>query len=73
VLERDYGVKLAYADEEVDASSAEGRTAELLKVPRGAPLLRLRQVLYSTAGEVIAYSIGLYRSDRHSLVIRRFR
>lgn len=73
VLEHDYAVKLAYADEEVDASSAEGRTAELLKVPRGAPLLRLRQILYSTAGQVIAYSIGLYRSDRHSLVIRRFR
>jgi GntR family transcriptional regulator len=73
VLENDYNVKLAYADEEVDAASADGRTAELLKIPRGAALIRLRQLLYSTAGQTIAYSLGLYRSDRHTLKVRRYR
>jgi GntR family transcriptional regulator len=72
-LERDYDVELGYADEEVDATAADPRTADLLGVPKREPLLRIRQVIYSTKGVVILYVIGLYRSDRHNLVIRRFR
>jgi GntR family transcriptional regulator len=73
VLERHYHVVLGYADEEVDATAADPRTAELLGVPKREPLLRIRQVIYSTKGSVIVYVLGLYRSDRHNLVIRRFR
>jgi GntR family transcriptional regulator len=72
-LERDYNVELSYADEEVDATAADQRTAELLAVPKREPLLRIRQAIYSTKGVVIMYVRGLYRSDRHNLVIRRFR
>jgi GntR family transcriptional regulator len=73
ILDREYGVTLAHADEEVDATSAESKTADLLSVARGAPLLRIRQVIFSTSGEPILYALGLYRSDRHTLLIRRFR
>jgi GntR family transcriptional regulator len=73
VLERDYNVKLGYADEEIDATAADPRTAELLNVPRREPLLRIRQVIYSTNGKPLIYVFGIYRSDRHNLVIRRFR
>lgn len=73
IFEEEFGVQLAYANEEVDATFADMRTAELLKIEAGAPLLRIRQLLYSTAGQSIAYSLGLYRSDRHSVLIRRFR
>ncbi len=73
ILERNYGVELGYADEEVDATAADPRTADLLGVPKREPLLRIRQVIYSTKGAVITYVLGLYRSDRHNLVIRRFR
>jgi GntR family transcriptional regulator len=72
-LERDYGVELAHADEEVDATAADPRTAELLCVSKGAPLLRIRQVIYSTQGKATIYVLGFYRSDRHTLLIRRFR
>ncbi len=72
-LEHDFGVELAHADEEVDATSADPRTAELLAVPLGAPLLRIRQVIYSTKGKATIYMLGFYRSDRHTLLIRRFR
>lgn len=57
-----------YADEEVDATVAEGRVAQLLDVPRGAPLLRMRQVIYSSKIKPTIYVIGFYRSERHSLV-----
>ncbi len=72
-LERDFGIELAHADEEVDATPADARIAELLGVQRGAPLLRIRQVIYSTKGKATIYVLGFYRSDRHTLLIRRFR
>jgi len=73
ILERDFNVELGYADEEVDATAADPRTAELLAIPKREPLLRIRQVIYSTKGKAIMYVLGFYRSDRHNLVIRRFR
>lgn len=73
ILERDYKVVIGYADEEVDATAADLRTAELLGMPRREPLLRIRQVISSTNGKKIMYVLGFYRSDRHNLVIRRFR
>jgi GntR family transcriptional regulator len=73
LLERDYGVEIAYADEEIDATASDARVAELLAVPRGSPLLRIRQLIYSTKGKATVYVLGLYRSGRHTLNIRRFR
>jgi GntR family transcriptional regulator len=72
-LERNYQVELGYADEEVDATAADARSAELLSVPRGEPVLRIRQLIYSTKGKAIMYVLGFYRSDRHKLLVRRFR
>jgi len=73
VVEREYGIELAYADEEVDATPAGAQTADLLAIHAGAPVLRIRQVIYSTQGKASIYVIGFYRSDRHTLLIRRFR
>jgi GntR family transcriptional regulator len=72
-IEADYGVELAYADEEVDATAAEANIAKLLGVPGGAPVLRIRQVIYSSTGKATIYVVGFYRSERHTLFIRRFR
>jgi GntR family transcriptional regulator len=72
-LERTYNVKLGYSDEEIDATAAEPETAELLGVPRREPLLRIRQLIFSTKGKPLIYVLGIYRSDRHNFVIRRFR
>ena len=72
-LEHDFGVELTYADEEVDATAADQRVAQLLEVPRGAPVMRIRQVIYSSKGRPVVYVVGFYRSERHSLFIRRFR
>lgn len=72
-LEHDYGVQLTYADEEVDATAADARIAESLKIARGAPVLRIRQVIYSSKDKPVIYVIGFYRSERHSLFIRRYR
>jgi GntR family transcriptional regulator len=72
-LEHDYATKLAYADEEVDATSADASIAEMLNLPRGASLLRIRQTIYSVKGKATIYVVGFYRSERHTLFIRRLR
>ena len=72
-LEHEYDVELAYADEEIDATDADQRIAELLSLPRGTPLLRIRQLIFSNKGKATVYVLGLYRSGRHTLMIRRFR
>lgn len=73
ILQHEYGIQLSYADEEVDATAAESKTAQLLEMPRNLPLLRIRQLIYSTKAKAMMYVLGLYRSDRHTLLIRRFR
>jgi GntR family transcriptional regulator len=73
ILERDYDVKLGYADEEIDAIAADPQTSELLNVARREPLLRIRQLIYSTDGRPLMFVLGIYRSDRHNFVIRRYR
>jgi GntR family transcriptional regulator len=72
-LQHDYGVELAYADEEIDATAAGGNIVELLGLPKGSPILRIRQVIYSTSGKATIYGVGFYRSERHTLFVRRFR
>jgi len=72
-LERECGVELAYADEEIDATDADPRMADLLHIPKGTPLLRMRQLIFSTTGTATVYVTGFYRSGRHTLRIRRFR
>ena len=73
ILEGTYGIEIAYADEEMDATAAAPATANLLQVARDEPLLRIRQVIYSTKGKASLYVLGLYRSDRHTLLVRRYR
>ena len=72
-LEHEYEIELAYADEEVDATAADPALAALLGLTAGAPVLRIRQVIYSNKGKATIYGVGFYRSERHTLFIRRFR
>ncbi|HEV2399826.1 MAG TPA: GntR family transcriptional regulator [Candidatus Sulfotelmatobacter sp.] len=73
VLEHDHELRIAHADEEIDATTADAHTARLLGIPPGAAVLRIRQQIYSTKAKATLYVLGLYRSDRHTLFIRRFR
>lgn len=73
ILEHDHGLQIAHSDEEIDATTADTHTARLLGIALGSPVLRIRQEIYSTTGRPTIYVLGLYRSDRHTLLIRRFR
>ena len=73
ILEHDYGLQIGHADEEIDATTADAHSARLLRIPPGSAILRLRQKIFSTQGKIVIYVLGLYRSDRHTVLIRRFR
>ncbi len=73
LLEREYGVEMSYADEDVDATVADSHLARILAVSTGHPLLRIRQTIFSARGTPTVCVLGLYRADRHVLRIRRFR
>lgn len=73
LLKREYGIEIAHADEEVDATLPDKATAKLLAIKHDQPLLRIRQTIYSNRGKPTIYVLGLYRADRHTLRIRRFR
>jgi GntR family transcriptional regulator len=73
ILEHDYGLRIAHADEEVDATTADIPSARLLRISQGSALLRIRQQIFSAQGKIAIYVLGLYRSDRHTVLIRRFR
>ncbi|MGA2745071.1 MAG: GntR family transcriptional regulator [Candidatus Sulfotelmatobacter sp.] len=73
VLEQEHGLQIGHADEEIDATVADAHTARLLGIPAGAAVLRIRQQIFSTKAKPMIYVLGLYRSDRHKLFIRRFR
>ena len=73
LMEREFGVELAYSDEEIDATDADPHLAELLSVAHGSPLLRIRQLIFSTKSRATVYVVGFYRSGRHTLRVRRFR
>lgn len=73
LLNREYGIEIGHADEEVDAMLPDKTTAKLLAIGRDQPLLRIRQTIFSNRGKPTIYVLGLYRADRHMLRIRRFR
>src|ERR1700694_2089283 len=55
ILERNYKIELGYADDEIDATAADPRISEILSIPRRDPLLRIRQVIYSTRAQAIMH------------------
>ncbi|HEU5351582.1 MAG TPA: GntR family transcriptional regulator [Terracidiphilus sp.] len=73
IMEREFGAQLAYSDEEIDATDADQRLADSLAITRGSPLLRIRQLIFSTKSRATLYVVGFYRSGRHTLRVRRFR
>lgn len=72
-LETKFNVQIAYSDEEIDSTASDRRIARLLGIEAGAPILRIRQTIYSTANQPVLYVLGLYRSDTHKMHVRRMR
>ncbi len=73
ILEQEYGVRIARAEETIEAQPASKRIAGLLAIPVGSPVLYLTQVLCTSHSEPIAVATAWYRGDRHHFRIVRTR
>jgi len=73
VLKQSTRLNLPMRSNKIDVTAADVRTAKLLAVPVGNPLLRISQLFYTTKGRAVIYGRGLYLHGRHVLAIRRFR
>src|SRR5262249_15071920 len=61
-LEPTYALNLGSPDKKPDPPGADPHPADLLGAPRREPLLRIRQLIFSTANKPLIFALGIYRS-----------
>lgn len=61
------GYEIGYADQEIHAVLATEDQAAALGLAPNEPLLLVRLIIHSSAGEVLQYSLLYYRADRYSV------
>jgi GntR family transcriptional regulator len=74
-LEESCALKVARGRRRIEAVAANSSEAELLQIPKGAPLIMMESVSYLGNGTPIEYFHGLFRGDRScfEMEIARFR
>ena len=64
------GQPVAYADQRVEATNADGRQAEALGIAVGAALLKIERVTYLRDGQRLGLTRTYYRGDRYFVALR---
>ncbi|MDW3164637.1 GntR family transcriptional regulator [Bifidobacterium longum] len=64
MFERDYGLRPHDVDETLESVTASEHEAELLRVPVGTPLMRIRRVARSDDGTPFERATDVYIADR---------
>jgi GntR family transcriptional regulator len=70
VLRESYGVKVAWADEIIEALPATGEESELLTIPKRASVLSISRTLTTKEQVPIEVACTRYRGDRYRALIR---
>jgi len=65
LFETEFGVRMVRAEEKIRALAADATAAELLKVPKGEPLLSVERTAYTYNDLPMELRRGLYRTDIH--------
>ncbi|MFZ5511868.1 MAG: GntR family transcriptional regulator [Pseudomonadota bacterium] len=65
LFETRFGVRMIRAQEHVRAVAADRRTAELLQVAEGSPLLSVERVTYTYGDKPVEWRRGLYSTAEH--------
>ncbi len=65
LFEADYGVRMIRAEERLRAVAAGERTAQLLRLELGAPLLLVERTAYTYGNRPVEWRRGLYCTHRH--------
>lgn len=70
VLRQQYGVRVGYADEIIEALPALREEAELLTIPHRASILSITRIIFTTQETPIESASSRYRGDRYRASIR---
>jgi GntR family transcriptional regulator len=65
ILEKDYGMNMYSAAEDLEAAICDDKTAELLSVKKKSPLLIVYRTVFAQDDEPIEYTKSIYRADRY--------
>lgn len=68
ILQQRYGFYFHYADQWIDAVSADAELARMLQVPIGAPLVRMFSISYLANGTPFNSGSCIYRTDDFKLI-----
>lgn len=69
-LREEYGVRVGYADEIIEALPAMREEAELLTIPNRASILSISRIIFTTRETPIESACSRYRGDRYRALIR---
>ncbi len=64
ILSDSYGLKRAKVTEIIESVLARDSEAELLKIQKGYPLIRLRDMITDNSGRIFEYSSVVFRGDK---------
>ena len=70
VLRENFGVRIAYADEVIEALPATREESELLTIPKKSSILSISRVIMTTEEVPIEFACSRYRGDRYRASIR---
>lgn len=69
-LGKRFGIRMAVADEIVEARNASPEEARLLRIAKGSPVFLFTRVSYVQNGEPTEFVKSLYRADRYKIMNR---
>jgi len=70
VLRKQYGVRIGWADEIIEAVPATSEETKLLKVARGSSILSITRLVMTTDEQPVEAACSRYRGDRYRASIR---
>src|SRR5580692_9701527 len=70
VLRETFGVRVAWADEVIEALPSTREESELLTIPRKSPVLSISRIIVTTEETPIEVACSRYRGDRYRASIR---
>jgi len=70
ILRENYGVRVAWSDEVIEALPATREESELLTIPRRASVLSISRIIITTEQTPIEVACSRYRGDRYRALIR---
>lgn len=65
ILERQYGMKMYSAAEDLEAAISDAKSSELLGVRKKSPLLIVYRTVFSEDNQPIEFTKSIYRADRY--------